>query len=307
MTMASKESEAVKDLYVSWTAARLKGQQHDDEAWGDLTAEPRGVDYIETDAAGLPAMWLAPKGCAEDRVLLCMHGGGFVGGSIYSHRKLFGHMAKAAGVRALVYDYRLSPGHVHPAQVDDAVTTYRWLLEQGIEPGHMAFTGDSSGGGLSITSQLRAREQGLPLPAAAMPFSPWFDMELLGGSYESNRETDAFFYKEVVQGLVDMFLGAGGNRRDPLANPLYADLSGLPPIYIQVGGDETLLDDSRRFAEQARDAGVEVRLDVFPEQQHTFQMAAGRAPEADDAIRKQAEWVQPKLGLAIAARPAKAA
>jgi epsilon-lactone hydrolase len=294
----SKESQAVKDLYASWTAARLKGEQHDDEAWGDLTAEPRGVDYIETEAGGVAAMWLVPKGCAEDRVLLCMHGGGFAGGSIYSHRKLFGHLAKAAGVRALVFDYRLTPEHVHPAQVDDATAAYRWILDEGINPERIAFTGDSSGGWLVITTELHARDQGLPLPAAAMPFSPWFDMELTGESYESNREKDAFFYKEVVQGLADMLLGEGGNPRDPLANPLHADLSGLPPTYIQVGGDETLLDDSRRFAEHARNAGVEVRLDIFPDQQHTFQMAAGRAPEADDAIRKQVDWVRPKLGLA---------
>jgi epsilon-lactone hydrolase len=296
--MPSKESQAVKDLYASWTAARLTGEQHDDEAWGDLTAEPRGVDYIETDAGGMPAMWLVPKGCAEDRVLLCMHGGGFAGGSIYSHRKLFGHTAKAAGVRALVFDYRLTPEHVHPAQVEDATAAYRWLLDEGVDPDRIAFTGDSSGGWLVITTELRARDEGLPLPAAAMPFSPWFDMELTGESYESNRDKDAFFYKEVVQGLADMLLGDGGNPRDPLANPFYADLSGLPPIYIQVGGDETLLDDGRRFAEQARNAGVEVRLDIFPDQQHTFQMAAGRAPEADDAIRKQADWVRPMLGLA---------
>jgi epsilon-lactone hydrolase len=235
---------------------------------------------------------------------LCMHGGGFAGGSIYSHRKLFGHLAKAAGVRALVFDYRLTPEHTHPAQVDDAIAAYRWLLEQGITAGHIAFTGDSSGGGLAITTQLRARELGLPLPAAAMPFSPWFDMELTGESYESNRDKDAFFYKEVVQGLVEMLLGEGGNLRDPLANPFHADLSGLPPIYIQAGGAETLLDDARRFAELAGNAGVDVRLEIFPEQQHTFQMAAGRAPEANEAMRKLAEWIRPKLGLTIAARAA---
>src|SRR5262245_12457958 len=139
--MPSEESEAVRALYVSWTAARLKGEQHDDEAWGDLTAEPRRVDYIETDAGGVPSMWLVPKGCAEDRVLLCMHGGGFVGGSIYSHRKLFGRMAKAAGVRALVFDYRLTPEYPHPAQVDDATAVYRWLLELGVNPNRVAFTG----------------------------------------------------------------------------------------------------------------------------------------------------------------------
>jgi epsilon-lactone hydrolase len=238
-----------------------------------------------------------PVGAAEDRVLLCIHGGGFISGSIYTHRKLFGHLAKQAGARALIFNHRLVPEHRHPAPLDDATTVYRWLLDQGISPAHIAFTGDSSGGGLSITTQLRAREQGLRLPAAAMPFSAWVDMEVSGESYQTNRDKDAFYYQEVVQWLVDTFLGENGDRRDPLANPLYTDLTGLPPMYIQVGGDETLLDDSRRLAEHARTAGVEVSLDIFPEQQHTFQMAAGRAPEADDAIRRMAAWVRPKLGL----------
>lgn len=303
--MPSKQSQAVTR---HWTAARLAlvqpdAEQPDDESWGDLTAEPREVDYIETDAGGLPAMWAAPKQSATDRVLLCLHGGGFVSGSIYSHRKLFGHLAKATGTRALSFDYHLAPEHTHPTQVDEATAVYRWLLNQGIDADHIAFTGDSSGGGLSITTQLRAREHGLPLPVAAMPFSPSVDMEVLGESYQTNRDRDAFFSTEVVRELVGMFLGEGGDPRDPLANPLYADLSGLGPIYLQVGGDEVLLDDARRLHEHARRAGVEVRLDVFPDMQHTFQMAAGRAPEADEAIRRMADWVRPKLGLSITQGP----
>jgi epsilon-lactone hydrolase len=229
--------------------------------------------------------------------LLCMHGGGFVSGSISSHRKLFGHLAKATAARALILEYRLAPAHTHPTQVDDATAAYRWLLDQGISPGHIAFAGDSCGGGLSITTQLRARDRGLPLPAAAMPFSPWVDMEATGESYETNRDKDAFFSADVVRELAGIFLGAGGDRRDPLANPLYADLFGLGPLYIQVGGDEVLLDDARQLDEHARKAGVDVRLDVFPGMQHTFQMAAGRAPEADEAMSKMAAWVRPKLGL----------
>jgi monoterpene epsilon-lactone hydrolase len=295
--MPSKQSQAVKELYRTWTLARLESAEPDIESWGHLTYEPRGVDYLETDAGGVPAMWAVPKGCAEDRVLLCLHGGGFMSGSMYTHRKLYAHLAKAAGVRALIPEYRLAPVHLHPTQVDDATDAYAWLLGQGIDARHIAFAGDSSGGGLAITTMLRARERGLPLPAASMPLSPWVDMEVLGGSYESNRDKDAFFYREVVQGLVDLFLGQGGDPRDPLANPLYADLTGLPPIYIQAGGDETLVDDAHRLEEHARKAGVEVRLDVFPDQQHSFQMAAGRAPEADEAIRALAAWVRPSLGL----------
>jgi monoterpene epsilon-lactone hydrolase len=303
--MPSKQSEAVKR---HWTAARLAGDRPDDEqpdvessndAWGNLTAEPRGVDYLETDAGGLPAMWAVPKHSAGDRVLLCMHGGGFISGSIYSHRKMFAHLAKATGAPALIFDYHLAPEHTHPAQVDDATDVYRWLLDHGISPKHIAFAGDSCGGGLAITAQLRGRERSLPLPAAAMPFSPWVDMEATGESYVTNRDRDAFFSSDLVRGLAGMFLGEGGDSRDPLANPLYADLSDLGPIYIQAAGDEVLLDDARRLDKHARKAGVDVRLDVFPDMQHTFQMAAGRAPEADEAIRRMADWVRPKLNLSI--------
>jgi len=228
--------------------------------------------------------------------VLCFHGGGFISGSIYTHRKLFGHLAKAIGARALITDYRRTPVHSHPAPLEDTTAAYRWLLDQGIDAELVAVSGDSSGGGLAISTMLRARELGLPTAAALLLMSPWVDMTVSADTYQSNRDTDAFFYQEVVAGLAAMFL-AGGDPKDPLASPVYADLSGMPPMYIQVGGDETLLGESRLLDENARGAGVEVRLDVFPEQQHTFQMAAGRAPEADDAIRRLAGWVRPKLGL----------
>jgi epsilon-lactone hydrolase len=298
--MASKQSEAVRRR---WDAARLamtqpEGDRPDDESWGDLTAEPREVDYLETEAGGRPAMWVVPKRSDTDRVLLCLHGGGFVSCSIYTHRKMFGHLAKAAGARALLASYRLLPeGGVYPAPAIDAVAAYRWLLDQGIAAGHVALAGDSVGGWLAVTAQLRARDQGLPLPAAALLMSPWVDAEVTGESFATNRDKDPLFSREFVLGLAGGFLGEAGDPRDPLANPLFADLTGLGPVYIQAGADEALLDDARRLDEHARKAGVEVRLDVFPGMLHTFQMAAGRAPEADDAIRRMAEWIRPKLGL----------
>ena len=299
--MPSKESEAVKR---HWAAARLTGQlpmaeQPDretaDHAWAGLTSEPRDVDYLSVGE--VPALWIVPKDAVPDRVLLCMHGGGVLGGSIYSHRKMFGHLAKAVGARALVFDYRLAPEHTHPAQLDDATAVYRWLLDQGIDPARIAFAGDSCGGGLVITTQLRARSDGLPLPAASLPFSPWVDMEVTGDSYDANRDRDAFFHRDLVRDLAAMYVGASGDLRDPLVNPLYGDLTGFGPMYIQVGGDEVLVDDARLLYEHARKASVEARLDVFPDMQHTFQMAAGRAPEADDAIQRMAAWVRPLLGL----------
>jgi epsilon-lactone hydrolase len=228
---------------------------------------------------------------------MCIHGGGFVSGSIYTHRKMFGHLAKAAGTRALLVSYHLLPEGVFPVPEGDVTNAYRSLLDQGISAGRIAFAGDSVGGWLAVTAQLRAREQGLPLPAAALLMSPCVDMETTGKSYETNSDSDPFFKRDVVRAIIRGFLGEGTDARDPRANPLYADLSGLGPLYIQAGGDETLADDARLLYEHAAKAGVDARLDIVPDMLHTFQMAAGRAPEADDAIRELAGWVRPRLGL----------
>jgi monoterpene epsilon-lactone hydrolase len=301
--MASKRSEAVRDHWRSMTeAARANPDQSPEEVrerveryWPALTAEPGGIDYLEVEVAGLPALWVVPKGSAEDRVIFSVHGGGGVSGSIYTHRKLFGHLAKAVGARALVTEYRQAQ---HPVPLEDTTAAYRWLLAQGVDATHIAVVGDSLGGKLSISTLLRARELGLPAAAALMLMSPWVDLTVSNETFETNRESEAFFYKEVVGALAAVYLG-DADPKDPLASPLYADLRGLPPTYIQVGGAETLLGESLQFEENARKAGVDVQVEVFPGQLHTFQMAAGDSPESDDAIRKLAEWVRPKLGLAL--------
>ncbi|MGE3775382.1 MAG: alpha/beta hydrolase [Gammaproteobacteria bacterium] len=301
--MASKQSEALKDLYKGWAAAMAANPTMglDEirdlfEHWGDVTVEPGGVDYLEVDAAGVPCLWAVPKGCTENRVLLCTHGGGYVTGSMYTHRKMFGHFAKAVGCRALILHYRRAPEATHPAQNEDAVKVYEWLLAQGIEPQHIATTGDSAGGGLCTSVVLAAKAQGLPLPAAVMPLSPWYDMEAKGGSLKTKAAVDALVQKPILTNMAATFLG-NASKQDPLANPLHAELKGFPPTYIQVGGDETLLDDSLRFVDKAKAAGVDVRCDVEPEMQHVFHFLAGRAPEADSAIARLAAWVKPKLGL----------
>lgn len=282
--------DVIKEMYQRWA----RGEGLGDDSWGDVTVEPGGVDYLEVEAGGVPAMWIHPHRAAQDRVIVAFHGGGFVGGSLYTHRKLFGHLAKAAGVRALLVHYRLAPEFAYPAQIDDAVAAYRWVVDQGLTA---ALAGDSCGGGLCVEAALRIRDLGLPEPAALLLMSAWVDMELTASTFESNAATDIIFTREMVQGLVSAYLQNGESPKDPLVNALYADLTGLPPMFLQVGADESGLDDSRRLAEQAREARVEVRLDVFEGQLHTFQMAAGRTPEADDAIRRLAAWVRPKLGL----------
>ncbi|MEU9023372.1 alpha/beta hydrolase [Actinomadura sp. NPDC048394] len=302
--MASKRSEIVRDHWRSMTEAAIANPNQTPEEvrerveryWPGLTAEPGGVDYLEAEVGGLPALWAVPKGAAEGRVIFSVHGGGGVSGSIYTHRKLFGHLAKAVGARALLVEYRLVPPESHPVPLDDTTAAYRWLLDQGVDAGHIALVGDSVGGGLAVSTMLRAREEGRPTAAALMLMSPWVDLTVSNETFETNRENEAFFYKEVVSYLAMAYLG-GADPKEPLASPLYADLSGLPPTYIQVGGHETLLGESLQFEQNARKAGVDVKLDVFPEQLHTFQMAAGKSAVSDDAIRKLAEWVRPKLGL----------
>jgi monoterpene epsilon-lactone hydrolase len=301
--MASQQSQANK---MHWESiAANAGQPTTPEAvieyneihWPGLTAEPGGVDYIETDADGVPAMWIVPKEAVEDRVIFYSHGGGFISGSIYTHRKLVGHLAKAVGCRALIYEYPYAHQAKHPAQLDTAVRAYRWLLKQDLTSNHIAMAGDSAGAILTFGVLQRVREEGL-FPAAVLIISGWMDMAQTAASYETNRDKDLMFTKAAVAFLVSNVMG-DGNRRDPLVSPVYADLRGFPPVLLQAGADEAIVDESRMLAERAKQAGVEVRLDISPEMLHTFQMMAGRAPEADEAIRRFADWVRPKLDLLL--------
>ena len=205
--MASKQSEELNTLYLGWVAALnanpempLDELRHMLEKWDSITGEPGGVDYIETDAGEVAAMWAAPKNCTQDRVLLCAHGGGYVLGSMYTHRKTYAHVAKATGCRALIVDYRRAPENVHPGPVNDMVRSYKWLLDQGIRPNHVAIIGDSAGGGLAVTTILRAREQGLPPPAATMPLSPWLDMDATGETFETNAAKDLIVTRDLIPG-----------------------------------------------------------------------------------------------------------
>jgi epsilon-lactone hydrolase len=307
--MPSPQSAAISEYYRQSNAVAaldpplpLPELRDRDEHWGDLTAEPGGIDYLEVEAGGVRALWAVPHECAADRVVLCLHGGGFVGGSIYTHRKLYGHLAKATGVRTLSVDYRRTPEHRYPAPHEDAAAAYRWLFEkEGLAAGQIAMAGDSAGGGLAVATALRAKAEGWPEPAALALMSAWLDLAGTGDSMASNMDSDVLFGGATPMdpaGLVAMFLGPDLAATDPRVSPCYADLTGLPPTYLQVGDAERLLDDSRRFAQRASRAGVSVKLDVFADQQHTFQMMAGRAPEADEAIARLAAWLRPYLGLA---------
>jgi monoterpene epsilon-lactone hydrolase len=265
------------------------------DGFRELATLPTDVEVVEVDAGGVRAEWITPHRADTDRVLMYVHGGGYVIGSMETHTRLVGHLAKSAGCRALNLDYRLAPEHPHPAAVEDGVAAYRWLLDRGTESANIVIGGDSAGGGLTVAIALKLRDEGLPQPAGLVPISPWIDLEATGASMESKAEVDLLVDRDSLKLMTDMFL-AGQDANDPLAAPLHADLTGLAPMYIQVGGDETLLDDSTRLAANAATAGLDVRLDCFPEMQHVFQMAVGNVPEADDAVARAASWMSDHMG-----------
>lgn len=252
---------------------------------------PDGVSIEEVDVDGMAALWCRPKGAPADSVVLYFHGGGYVLQSAQSHRKLTSHLALQGNRDVLSVNYRLAPEHPHPAAIEDAMRAYKWLLAKGYAASRIAVSGDSAGGGLSLALLLAAKRDGVTQPAGAVVFSPWVDLVGTGDSMDSKAGVDLMVQRHALQLMASMFV-AGGSFEDPLAAPLHGDFSGVAPLYIQVGGDETLLDDSTRIATKAAHAGVPVRLEVFPEMQHVFQAAVGMIPEATDAVAKAGSWLR---------------
>ncbi|MER6443272.1 alpha/beta hydrolase [Streptomyces sp. NPDC001185] len=254
-----------------------------------LQAEPTHVTYDEVTAGDRPALWARPLTASPDHVVLYTHAGGYIAHDMNTSRKLAGHLAKAAGANALIPDYRLAPEHPFPAAIEDAVSAYRHLLNAGYAPRHIAFAGESAGGNLAAATILRARELGLPLPAAYVGFSPWFD--LLGELPSFDSGTDAFLVRPVSQLMAGMYLGEQ-DVQQPLANPRLADLNGFPPSYVTAGADESLVDAVTDFSDRAQAAQVDVTIEVAPGMQHAFQWMAGRAPEADQNITRVGDWLR---------------
>jgi acetyl esterase/lipase len=243
------------------------------------------------NAGGVPAEWISAAGAVDDRVILYVHGGGYVMGSIATHRETIARLSKASKARALALDYRLAPEHPFPAAVDDAVAAYRWLLSQNIKPSRIVVAGDSAGGGLTLATLVALRDAKVPLPAAGVCISPWTDMEGTGASMSTRAKADPVVQKQGLLGMAQLYLG-GKDPKSPLAAPLHANLEGLPPLFIQVGDAETLLDDSTRVAEKAKRAGVKVDLEIWPEMPHVWHLFAPFLPEGQQAIDKIGQFVQ---------------
>lgn len=254
---------------------------------------PADTIVESTEVDGVPAEWVCAPGVDRDRVLLYLHGGGYVIGSIATHRGLIARLSQAANCRALALDYRLAPEHRYPAAVEDATKAYRWLLRQGVAPGKIAVAGDSAGGGLTMATLVALRDAGDPLPAAAAPLSPWVDLEGTGESMKTRVDVDPMVEPGGLFGMAKIYLG-DADPRQPTASPLHADLTGLPPLLIQVGDLETLLDDSTRLAARAEAAGVDVTLEVWPEMVHVWQLFAPMLPEGREAIARIGAFVREK-------------
>ena len=243
----------------------------------------------KTAANDVPAEWTTTPNAARDGALLYFHGGGYVMGSLDSHRHLAAEAGRAAGIATLALDYRLAPEAPFPAPVEDALAGYRFTLARGIKPERVALAGDSAGGGLVVAAMLAIRDAGLPQPACGWCISPWVDMEGIGETMTSLAGADPIVDKTRLVELAKLYLN-GADPRSPLAAPIYANLSGLAPLFIQVGAAETLLDDALRLAKAAGAADVRVDLEIWPEMIHVWHLfhpalAAGRrAIEAGGAF-----------------------
>jgi monoterpene epsilon-lactone hydrolase len=244
---------------------------------------PEDVSFEAATLGGVPALWSMTPGAGKNRVLLYLHGGGYVIGSTQGYRPLFSAVARAAGARGVALEYRLAPEHPFPAAVNDAVAGYRALLKQGMAPGSIAVAGDSAGGGLTVAMLVAARDEGLPMPAAAVAISPWVDLEGTGESLATKLAEDPILTREGLLNSANQYLN-GASPRTALASPIYADLAGLPPLLIQVGSAEVLLDDANRLAARAGAAGVATQLEIWPRMPHVWHANSFMLSEGRDAI-----------------------
>ncbi|GAA5178765.1 alpha/beta hydrolase [Rugosimonospora acidiphila] len=258
-------------------------------------AVPDDVTVRERTLGARPALELRVAGTASAGTLLFLHGGGYVLGSPRTHAALTATLARRTGTTAVSLDYRLAPEHPFPAPVEDALAAYRAVLDSGVKAEDLVLAGDSAGGGLVLATLLSVREAGLPQPAAAAVFSPWVDLTLSGASMRGKEGIDPIFTKDSLRVFADRYLG-DGDRSVGLASPVFADLHGLPPLLVQVGSHEVLLDDAVRLAARAGADDVNVTLEIWAELSHVFQDRFETLKEADRALDRAARFLTDHLG-----------
>jgi acetyl esterase/lipase len=271
--MDDSEIDAIRALLsskprpVGWVQRR----QRLDEV-GSIWPVADDVNLELVDLDGVSGEWSIAPGSDATRVLIFFHGGGYCSGSILSHRRMVAEAGRAAGTRTLAVGYRLAPEHPFPAALDDALTVWRYVQNQGVAAKHIAIGGDSAGGGLTVALINRLRNAREELPGCAWLVSPWTDLTMSGETLTTKDAIDPIIHKGYLGELADAYLPAGMDRKDPQISPLYADLKGLPPTLIQVGSAETLLADATRFAAAAGAADVPVTLEIWPHMIHAWHL-----------------------------------
>lgn len=263
-----------------------------DDETGDQFLLPESLIVEPVITADFKGEWVKASGSRSDAVLLYLHGGAYVFCSPRSHRHLVAALSEATGFSAFALDYRLAPEHPFPAAIEDSVATYRWLLDQGIAPNRIVIAGDSAGGGLTLATMLSLRDADLPLPAAGVCLSPWVDLTVSGASYTTNDE--AIATRNRLAGYTKLYMQEL-DPRHPLASPIFADLTGLPPLLIQVGAVEPFYDDSIKLKEVANASGVETHLEIWPEMIHVWHYFYPMLTEGRQAIARIGEFAKGKI------------
>jgi monoterpene epsilon-lactone hydrolase len=291
--VSQQEIDAIRTLLTSkprpvgWSERR----QRIDEV-GSVWPVADDVRLEEVDLDGVPGEWSLASGSDAARVLMFFHGGGYCSGSILSHRRMVTEAGRAARMRTLAVAYRLAPEHPYPAAHEDAMTAWRFLRKQGIPARNIAVGGDSAGGNLTITLINRLRSAGEEQPACAWLASPWTDLTMSGPSLETKDAVDPLIHKAYLEELASAYAPAPVDRKDPLISPLFADLHGFPPTLIQVGSEETLLDDAVRFARAAGSAEVNVTLQIWPHMIHAWPMWNAKLEDGRQALSQAGQFIR---------------
>lgn len=256
---------------------------------------PEGLEIQQVALDGLYAEWIQPTDHVQPQTILYFHGGGYVSGTCAAHHIHVTKVVKHFGIRALLFEYRVAPEHRYPAALDDALTAYQFLLNEGIAPSQIVFMGDSAGAGLALATLIALKDKGIALPAAAVALSPWTDLACTGESYQTNA--DSCLSPEGSWTVFSKHYVGDKDPTHPWISPLYADLAGLPPIQLYVGSDEVMLDDSVRFAQKAETAGVDVSLTIGEGLFHCYPICAPIFPEATEAMNEIRDFIHTHINM----------
>ena len=293
--MESTEMAAIREmLAASPRPANLAERRQRLDALGSRYIIPTDVLVEPVDANGVPAEWTTTPAADPTRAILFLHGGGYISGSIVSHRHMIAQAGREAEARTLALGYRLAPEHPFPVALEDALSGYRYLLSEGFAPEHIVIAGESAGGGLAVAALVSLRDQGMPLPGGTWCSSPWVDLEMTGATMTTKAAVDPLIQRNYLLELATLYLN-GVDPRTPLASPLHADLRGLPPMLIQCGSAETLLDDALRLAGVAAVADVRTTLQIWPDMIHAWHLFHAQLAEGRSALAEVGAFVRATL------------